>query len=132
LGYTFLRHIARTSVLIHLIDLAAPEREPVADFHTVNDELRRYDPALQQRPMLVALNKVDLSEGRARAPGALAAIHALGYRAFLISGATGEGLDALMVAAADLLAVARHPVPDAAAGGGTADPMAGDGAGGSA
>jgi len=132
LGYTFLRHIARTSVLIHLIDLAAPEREPVADFHTVNDELRRYDPALQQRPMLVALNKVDLSEGRARAPGALAAIHALGYRAFLISGATGEGLDALMVAAADLLAVARHPVPDAAAGGSTADPMAGDGAGGSA
>jgi len=132
LGHTFLRHIARTSVLIHLIDLAAPDRDPVPDFHTVNDELRRYDPALQQRPMLVALNKIDLSEGRARAEEAQAAIYALGYRVFLISGATGEGLDALMVAAADLLAAARHPVPDAAAGDSAADPVGGGGAEGSA
>lgn len=114
LGHTFLRHIARTNVLIHLIDLAAPERDPVADFQTVNDELRRFDPALQERPMLVALNKIDVSEGRARAPEAQAAIHALGHRVFLISAATGEGLAALMAAAADLLASARRPAPGAA------------------
>ena len=57
---------------------------------------------------------------------------ALGYRVFLISGATGEGLDALMGAAADLLAAARHPVPDAAAGDSAADPVGGGGAEGSA
>jgi len=117
LGHTFLRHIARTSVLIHLVDLAAPERDPLADFHTVNDELRRYDPALQQRPMLVALNKIDAPEARAQAAAVRTSIEALGYRVFLTSGATGEGVQALMAAAADLLAAVRHPLPAPAPGG---------------
>ena len=117
LGHTFLRHIARTSVLIHLVDLAAPERDPLADFHTVNDELRRYDPALQQRPMLVALNKIDAPEARARASAVRTSIEALGYRVFLTAGATGEGVQALMAAAADLLAAVRHPLPAPAPGG---------------
>jgi GTP-binding protein len=109
LGHTFLRHISRTSVLIHLVDLAAPERDPLADFQTVNDELRLYDPALEQRPMLVALNKIDQPQGRERAGAAEGAISKMGYRVFLISGATGEGVEALMYAAADLLAEARRP-----------------------
>lgn len=107
LGHTFLRHISRTSVLIHLVDLAAAERDPLADFRAVNDELRQYDPVLVQRPMLVALNKVDQSPARERAPATAAAIESLGYRVFQISGATGEGVEALMYAAADLLAGIR-------------------------
>lgn len=109
LGHTFLRHISRTSVLIHLVDLAAPERDPLADFQTVNNELRLYDPALERRPMLVALNKIDQPQARERAGGAEAAIRRMGYQVFLISGATGEGVEALMCAAADLLAEARRP-----------------------
>lgn len=107
LGHTFLRHIARTSVLIHLVDVAAPDRDPLADLHTVNDELQRYDPALRQRPMLVALNKIDLAEARSRAESVRRPIESLGYRVFLLSGMTGEGVDGLMAAAADLLAAAR-------------------------
>lgn len=109
LGHTFLRHISRTSVLIHLVDLAVPERDPVTDFQTVNHELRLYDPALEQRPMLVALNKIDQPQARERVAAVAAAIGKLGYQVFAMSGATGEGVEALMYAAADLLARARQP-----------------------
>ncbi|HEY6103301.1 MAG TPA: GTPase ObgE [bacterium] len=112
LGHTFLRHIARTSVLIHLVDLAAVGRDPVADFHTVNDELRRYDPDLGQRPMLVALNKIDMPDARERAGRTAQAIESLGYPVFQISAMTGEGVMILMEAAADLLATIRHRAPE--------------------
>lgn len=108
LGHTFLRHIIRTRVLIHLVDLAVLDRDPFADFETVNRELRLYDPSLHGRPMLVGLNKIDLPEARARVPHATAAITALAYRVFSISAATGEGVDALLWAAAELLAQARQ------------------------
>jgi GTP-binding protein len=111
LGHTFLRHITRTSVLIHLVDLAAAARDPVADFRTVNDELARYDPALTQRPMLVALNKVDALASRAHLGDVRRAIESLGYTVFVISGVTHEGVEVLMTAAADLLAATRHSIP---------------------
>jgi GTP-binding protein len=130
LGHTFLRHIARTSVLIHLVDLAAPGRDPVADFHTVNDELHRYDPDLQQRPMLVALNKIDAPEARESAGRTAQAIESLGYRVFRISGMTGEGVIDVMASAADLLAALRHRVPEPAGSSGTARPSDARGAGG--
>ncbi len=120
LGHTFLRHISRTRVLIHLVDLASVDRDPMADFHTVNRELARYDPSLQQRPMLVALNKIDVPDARERVWQARPAIEALGYRVFLISGATREGVDALIAAAADLLDAVRRPGPEAAVGEGSA------------
>ncbi|HEU5298249.1 MAG TPA: GTPase ObgE, partial [bacterium] len=91
LGHTFLRHISRTSVLIHLVDLAAPDRDPLADFEAVASELRLYDPALAARPMLVALNKIDQPDARLRLADTAAALERRGYRTFAISGATGEG-----------------------------------------
>ncbi len=102
LGHTFLRHISRTRVLVHLIDLAAG-RDPVSDFQAVNGELRLYDESLKDRPMLVALNKIDEPEARAKAAEASEAIGALGFHVFPVSAATGEGVDALMRAVADLL-----------------------------
>jgi GTP-binding protein len=102
LGHEFLRHISRTRVLIHVLDLS-PERDPLADFAAVNEELRRHDPALLERPILVALNKIDLPEARRRAPEVRARVTALGLEAWPISGATGEGLPELVRAAADAL-----------------------------
>lgn len=103
LGHAFLRHISRTRVLVHLIDLSTPDRDPRADFEIVNRELWQYDPALKERPMLVALNKIDIPEAREKVQDVSAAVAAQGYRVFAISGATGEGVDALMKAAANAL-----------------------------
>ncbi len=113
LGHTFLRHISRTRVLVHVVDLAA-DRDPVADFEEVNGELRLYDESLLSRPMLVALNKIDLPAARERAGDVAERIAALGYPVFPISAATGEGVDALMAAVADAL---RAAVPAGAAAG---------------
>jgi len=115
LGHVFLRHIARTRVLIHLIDLAAG-RDPVCDLQTVNRELRLYDESLKDRPMLVALNKIDDPAARARAAAASEAISALGFRVFSISAATGEGVDALMRAAADILSARLRDASSSPAG----------------
>lgn len=102
LGHDFLRHISRTRVLIHVLDLS-PDRDPLGDLAAVNEELRRYDPILLQRPMLVALNKIDLPEARERVRDVGARVEALGLAAWAISGATGEGVDLLLRAAADAL-----------------------------
>ncbi len=102
LGHTFLRHIARTRVLVHVIDLAA-ERDPVAVFEAVNTELWLHDPSLRRRPMLVALNKIDQPIARDKVASAQEAITRLGYRVYSVSAATGEGLQTLMGAVADEL-----------------------------
>lgn len=106
LGHDFLRHIARTRVLIHVVDVAAGP-DVVERYRIVRRELQRYDPKLAGRPALVALNKVDLPEGRARVEVARAALAAEGVQALPVSGATGEGTDALLAAIADRLEAAR-------------------------
>jgi|DewCreStandDraft_5_1066085.scaffolds.fasta_scaffold00068_100 GTP-binding protein len=95
MGHEFLRHIQRTRILVHVLDLAT-ERDPLADFATVNRELELYDPPLTSRPMVVALNKVDLPEARARVEGVRSALEARGYRCFPISALTGEGVPSLV------------------------------------
>ena len=107
LGHTFLRHIARTRVLVHVIDLAS-ERGPAADFEAVNTELWLHDPSLRRRPMLVALNKIDQPIARERVASAQEAISRLGYRVYPVSAATGEGLQTLMGAVADELSRQVH------------------------
>jgi GTP-binding protein len=107
LGHAFLRHITRTRVLIHVIDLTAPD-PPLVQYATLRHELERYDVRLVRRPAIVALNKVDLPDGRGRLAQAVAAFAAHGVRCFGTSGATGEGIEALLLAAADLLAAERQ------------------------
>ncbi len=106
LGHTFLRHIKRTRVLIHLIDLCAPG-DPVESHGVIRRELGLYDAGLLARPEIVALNKIDLPEARARYQPAVEAFASQGHTAFGISGATGEGVDALLRAAGDALDAAR-------------------------
>ncbi|HEY3357780.1 MAG TPA: GTPase ObgE [Polyangia bacterium] len=106
LGHRFLRHVERTRVLIHLVELADdPDREPLRDYDRIVAELTKYDPALAARPQVVALNKIDLTDTRELWPEVEAAFAARGIPLHAISAATGEGLPGL------LEAVWRHLAP---------------------
>ncbi len=97
LGHTFLRHIRRTRLLAHLVDCASLEgNDPVAAFHQVNAELRQFDPTLLDRPQIVALNKLDVTEARERFAAAKAAIESAGYPVVGISAVSGQGIDELI------------------------------------
>lgn len=62
LGHEFLRHVERCRLLVHVVDVAGSEgRDPLADFDTINEELKRFDATLASRPMIVAGNKCDLA-----------------------------------------------------------------------
>jgi len=105
LGHDFLRHIVRTKMLIHLVDGSSPS--PAEDMAKVNTELSLFDSALAKKPQLVAVNKIDLPQVRAR----LAEIRDsfAGTRALFISAATGEGIPELMTETLGLL----QSVPEA-------------------
>jgi GTP-binding protein len=105
LGLEFLRHVERTRLLVHLLDLAAvePGRDPLSDFRTINQELAAYSPELAGRPQIVAANKLDVTGARERVAELRSVLEAEGYRVFAISGVTGEGLDELRSAMADLV-----------------------------
>jgi GTP-binding protein len=116
LGLQFLRHVARTLLLIHVIDAAATEgRDPLEDFRRINEELGQYSPDLAQRPQLVAANKMDLPEARERWPRLREALAAQGVSAYPISAATREGVEALLRAAAARLAEIRREMAERAA-----------------
>lgn len=96
LGHDFLRHVERTRMLIHVIDASGSEgRDPKTDFDIINNELRSYSEILQQRPQVVALNKIDLMQGET-GEQLQKYFEDIGYKAFLISAATGEGINALL------------------------------------
>lgn len=90
LGHDFLRHIERTQVLLFLIDLG--DEDPVATRAILEDELDQHSPVFAERPKVFALNKCDVPENRAR----FAEVAAAFGGAFLISGATREGLNPLL------------------------------------
>src|SRR3712207_4527297 len=93
LGLEFLRHIERTSVLLHVLDAAAPEteRDPVADLDAIEAELAAYG-GLEDLPRLVALNKVDIPDGRDLADIVRPDIAARGLKVFEVSAVTRQGL----------------------------------------
>lgn len=102
LGIQFLRHIERTRLLLHVIDMAAVDgREPVAAFHQLNHELAAYSEALAQRPQLVVANKLDLPEAAANLPRFEREV---GVPVWPVSCATGAGLTALLQAVWNQLA----------------------------
>jgi len=97
LGHKFLRHVTRTSLLIHLIDGSQIDPDDsLKDWRTVNEELALFDPALAQKPQIVVINKIDLAEAREHA-GAFAKEISERYRPlYLISAATTEGVQTLV------------------------------------
>jgi GTP-binding protein len=105
LGHEFLRHVTRTKALIHVLDASGglEGRDPLVDFATINAELRDFDPALAHKPMVVALNKVDLPEARDNVPRLRGELERQGHRVFEISAATGEGTQPLLNIVAAML-----------------------------
>ncbi|MEX2356619.1 MAG: GTPase ObgE [Thermaerobacterales bacterium] len=96
LGHEFLRHIERTRVLLFVLDAAGTEgRNPIDDYFTLRAELHQYADRLTRLPRLVALNKLDLPDGRERRAALEKALTAEGDQVVGISAATGAGLDQL-------------------------------------
>lgn len=101
LGHRFLRHVSRTAVLIHMLDISGlTGREPLEDYETLNRELQAFDPGLAAKPQIVAANKVDLAEARGRFPALRDALATRGITLLPISAATGEGVGELLREAA--------------------------------
>ncbi len=114
LGHQFLRHIERTKVLVHLVDVSgASGRDPVHDFETIRRELDLYNPELLRKPQLVAANKIDAVDEPKRVTALEKRAKKLKLRFFKISAVTGEGVKELVEAAWPIIADAREA--DAAA-----------------
>jgi GTPase len=97
LGDEFLRHIERTRVLIHILDISGVEgRDPLKDFELINNELARYNEKLAQRPQIIALNKIDLPQAKENIPGVKKFLEDKGYKVFPISAVTNKGVKELI------------------------------------
>jgi GTP-binding protein len=108
LGDRFLRHIERTKVLVHLVDVSgASGRDPVEDFDTILDELRQFDPAVAAKPQIVAANKIDALDDPARLERLVRHVRKKKLPLHRISGVTGEGLDDLLEAVWQAIAAER-------------------------
>ena len=112
LGLEFLRHIERTSVLVHVLDAAAPEieRDPLADLDAIEAELAAYG-GLEERPRLVVLNKIDIPDGRDLAEMVRPELEARGLPVFEVSAVTREGLKELVYALGETVAAHRLAAP---------------------
>lgn len=97
LGHEFLRHIERTRILIHVVDVSSIEgRNPIEDFDIINEELARYDFALEERPQIVAANKTDIIQDEEAYNEFLKEMEKRGYTVFSMSAATQQGVRELM------------------------------------
>jgi GTP-binding protein len=112
LGHQFLRHVERCAALVHVVDTATmePGRNPVDDLEIIERELANHG-GLEDRPRLVALNKVDVPDGRGISDIVIDDLRERGLRVFPVSAASGEGLRELTFAMAELVANARAEAP---------------------
>ncbi|WP_270164628.1 GTPase ObgE [Paenibacillus sp. SYP-B4298] len=108
LGHEFLRHVERTRVIIHVVDMAASEgRDPFEDWLKINEELEKYNPKLAERPQIIAANKMDMPDAEellelfkqqlAEHPGGDS------YQIVPVSSLTKQGIQELLYKAADML-----------------------------
>jgi len=101
LGHQFLRHVERTRLIVHLLDGAA--QDPLADYQAINHELAEFSQRLAARPQIVVLTKMDLPDAQAWWPLVQEAMGERGVEAHAISAVTGQGVQALMRRAFELL-----------------------------
>jgi GTPase len=113
LGIQFLKHIERTSVIVHLVDVSdssaaegTARPDPVADYKVITDELKSFDPALAAKPTILVAAKIDVAN-----PDKLKKLTAMAKRRklpfFAISAVTGEGIEPLKFAIAEMVAAHR-------------------------
>jgi GTP-binding protein len=97
LGHRFLKHVERTGMLLHLLDLSYhPESHILEDFEILRNEMERYSPALTKKAQLVLINKIDLDSPDCRDIGELqTALRASGFESLPISALKGDGLETL-------------------------------------
>lgn len=97
LGHQFLRHIERTRLLVHLIDVSGmTERNPMHDFDAINDELHLHSEKLASLPQMVALNKADMPDAAAIVAKLRPELESRGLEVFEISALTGQGVQPLV------------------------------------
>lgn len=109
LGDAFLRHIQRTRVLIHLLD--GMSEDPLADYSQINSELALFDPELSRKPVIVALNKIDLPEVQERWPAIKQQLIDRGVEEpVAVSALARTGLEPILWKCAELLKTAPEPV----------------------
>ncbi|MGE5629561.1 MAG: GTPase ObgE [Caulobacteraceae bacterium] len=97
LGHDFLRHVERTKVIIHILDVSGLEgRDPLDDFEKINKELKLYSEKLVNKPQIVACNKIDIPEAEKNFQKLKEELGGRGYGVFAISAATRQGIDPLM------------------------------------
>jgi GTP-binding protein len=114
LGHQFLRHIERTKVLLHLVDVSSESgRDPVEDFETIREELRLFDPDVFGKPHVTVATKIDALDEPDRLARLEAHVRGLGLPFHRISAVTGEGLGELIALAWAALARARATAPAA-------------------
>jgi GTP-binding protein len=117
LGHKFLKHVSRTSVLIHLLDASRiTADDPLADWRAINRELELFDPALAAKPQIVAANKIDLPEAREAAALLKEKFAAMSVPFLAISAATREGLRELVISISRKLEAKKESADRAAAG----------------
>ena len=115
MGFKFLKHIERTKVLIHVVDVSGSEgRNPIDDFNKINKELEAYSPRILKKPQLVAANKIDMiDEDDPKYLEFKAYVEEHGYKFFPISAPLNLGVEELLAAALnELKRIEANPEPE--------------------
>lgn len=109
LGHDFLRHVERTKVLIHIVDISGLEgRDALEDFDKINDELKLYNEKLATRPQVVVANKMDILEDESVFEEFKNELEGRGYKVFKMSAATRQGVDDVIAYVSELLKEAEE------------------------
>ena len=104
LGHDFLRHVERTKVLIHIVDISGLEgRNALEDFDAINGELKLYNEKLSTRPQVVVANKIDILEDESVYEEFKTTLEERGYKVFKMSAATREGIDNVIAYVSQIL-----------------------------
>lgn len=97
LGHRFLRHVERTDLLLHILDISwMPDRDPVREYEAINHELAQFNAELAKKRQIIVINKLDLPVVRENLPNVLPWFTDRGLTVFPISAATGEGIPPLL------------------------------------
>lgn len=109
LGHDFLRHVERTKVLIHIVDISGLEgRDALDDFDKINGELKLYNEKLATRPQVVVANKMDILEDESIFDEFKNELEGRGYKVFKMSAATRQGVDDVIAYVSELLRKAEE------------------------
>lgn len=110
LGIQFLKHVERTKALVHLVDMSDTMRDPEHDFETLMAELEAFNADMAKKPMVVVASKMDVSQDPDKVTAVRHLAEARGFPFFEISSATGQGIDVLKFALAEIALPAQNPL----------------------